>query len=166
MIFSGAVLNVTHGKQYNLDGRFNLKRIFFPILLTFLFSSPALAKNPKNKVLGVYYFKKIFGHIHQNPSSYSTTLTTLSCGHPVRLLSKKTGGNSQKVLFNRKWNLIKVGPYTGYIQQSFLSKKKVKCFQDRYPKFFDSLNLEITDMYYWGRLQDQYVRGKSQRPGK
>jgi len=138
----------------------------FALLIFVLSSSYASLAASGDKVLGVYYFNNLFGHIHQNPSKYSTTLTTLSCGHPVRLIGKKLSKKSTKIVFNKKWNLIKVGPYKGYVQQHFLSKKRVNCFQDRYPKFFDALKLEITDMYYWGRLKDQYVNGKSQRPGK
>ena len=134
--------------------------ILFSMILV---STPTFAA--KRKYVRVAYFKNIFGHIHQNTSKYSTSLSTLSCGHPVKIYKKQYKGGHSQIIFNEKWNMVKVGPYQGYIQAEFLSKTKVKCFQDKYPKFFDEMKLEISDMYYWGRLYDQYVTGNSKRPG-
>jgi hypothetical protein len=43
----------------------------------------------------------------------------------------------------------------------YISRRKPECFQDRYPRFFDNVALELSDMYYWGKLFDQYVEGRS-----
>ena len=61
-----------------------------------------------------------------------------------------------------KWNLVSVGPYDGYVVADYLSDKKNECFEEEYSKFFDGLNLGVNDLYYWARLYDQYVLGKSQ----
>ena len=108
----------------------------------------------------IYYLNQIFGIVHQNPSRYSAALTTISCGHPLkvrRLLDAK----GKEVAANEDWFFVKVGAYEGHILKEYASKQKPDCFQDHFPKFFDSFELEVTDLYYWGRLNDQYVTGKS-----
>ena len=134
------------------------------LIISFIFISNS-SYGADKKYVGVLYFKNMFGHIHQNTSKYSTSLSTLSCGHPVKIYKKLYKTGDSQLIFNNSWNMVKVGPYEGYIQSAFLSKTKVKCFQDKYPKFFDEMKLEISDMYYWGRLYDQYVTGSSKRPG-
>lgn len=109
---------------------------------------------PRDKVLEVRYFKDIFGHIHRNPSKYSSSMTTLSCGFPVKVLKKDKVGKG--------WFYVKVGAHKGYIKEFFLVKKRPQCIQKKYPQFFLDLNLDITQMHFWGRLYDQYVMGKSE----
>lgn len=106
------------------------------------------------KFVGVYYYKNIFGHIHQNPSTYSTSLATIECGHPVRIFDKEHSSV-------RDWYFVQVASYKGYIRKEYLDIKKPECFQSRFPKFFDGLELDLTEMYFWGRLYDQYVMGRS-----
>lgn len=140
-----------------------MKKYSIALLCSILISIPTFAS--KKKYVGLLYYKNMFGHIHQNTSNYSTSLSTLSCGHPVKIYKKQYKSGHTQIIFNETWNMVKVGPYEGYIQTDFLSKTKVKCFQDKYPKFFDEMKLEISDMYYWGRLYDQFVTGSSKRPG-
>jgi len=103
----------------------------------------------KNQSKGIFYYKYIFGHVHQNPSRYSSSLTTISCGHPIRVLYQKNISQSD-------WELVKVGPHKGYLLKKNLLGKKPRCFQSSYPFFFDSLELGIADYYYWGKLFDHY----------
>lgn len=132
------------------------------VILSFLFSfnlfsesNPPAKKSPLVEI-GIFYYKNLFGHIHQNRSRYSASLTTISCGHPLRLLAPKNGEKSLD-----DWVMIRVGPYEGYLPEKAISEKKVDCFQDRYIKFFDNMDLQLSDMYYWGRFYDQVVEGKS-----
>lgn len=104
-----------------------------------------------DKHVAVMYYKYMFGNVHQNPSRYSSALTTISCGHPVKIYSIKMGD----------WTKVKVGAQIGYLPMEYLSSKRPVCFQDKYPRFFDQFSLGPTDLYYWGRLYDQYVMGKS-----
>lgn len=106
--------------------------------------------------VGTFYYKNMFGHIHQNPSRYSISLTTVSCGHPIMVVVSKNDQNNAD-----GWLMVKAGPYEGYLPQNSLSEKRVDCFQDRYIKFFDNMDLQLSDMYYWGRFYDQVVEGKS-----
>lgn len=126
------------------------------LLMTILFVSVADAKMVK-KIERVMYYKYMFGHLHQNPSKYSTSLTTISCGHPLKVYSVKSGDDQPRVLFNKEWNFVKAGPYEGYIRDEQLSSKKPDCLQDKYPKFVDQFEMEISDMYNWGRLYDLYL---------
>lgn len=125
-----------------------MKLLIAIIFMCSFFSSVVIAKKGH---VGVMYYKHIFGNVHQNPSRYSSALTTISCGHPVKIYSIKMGN----------WVKVKVGAQNGYLPMSFLSTKRPKCFQDKYPRFFDKFALGPTDLYYWGRLYDQYVIGKS-----
>jgi hypothetical protein len=121
------------------------------IIIIVLLTIPTIqAKKTPKYIPGIYYYKKMFGTIHRNLGNNSETLSTISCGQPLRV-----------IMFQKKWGKIKAGPYLGYIKRSFISSKKPPCFQDSYPKFFDLLNLELSEIYYWGRLYDQYVIGKS-----
>lgn len=107
----------------------------------------------KNQALGRKYFQKAFGHLHKNASKESSSLTIIQCSHSVKLLSSK-----HKVL---GWSYVEVGDDKGYVQDEFLGKNRPYCFQGRYPRFYSEMKLDITEMYYWGRLNDQYLEGRS-----
>jgi len=125
-------------------------------LLLSLFFLGIYSPYAADKVSRVVYFKKLFGHIHKNPSRYSQSLSTIGCGHPIKVLVNK--GREE---YGKGFYKVKVGPYEGYISKLYLNDKKPNCFQDKYPRFFDNLELSLTDMYYWGKLYDQYVYGRS-----
>lgn len=117
--------------------------------------------NTNLKLLKISYLKNIFGHIHQNASRSSTSLTTLSCGHPIKVYEVTNKAGKKFTVFGSGFFYVSAGNYYGYMQSHFLVDKKPNCFQKKFPKFFDELSLEITDLYYWGRLYDQYSQGKS-----
>jgi len=126
------------------------------LLLAFsLFSIQGYAKKTSSKeVVGIFYFNKFFGHVHSASLRFSSSLTTIGCGHPVKVLR-----SSKKI--NKNWKYVKVGSHRGYILKSFLSPRRGECFQAKYPKFFNSLNVDLSDLYYWGRLYDHFISGKS-----
>ncbi len=111
----------------------------------------------KKFFLGVYYYSEMFGHLHKNPSTYSSSLTTITCGHPVKV-SKFIGRKKSK---NNQWAEVRLGGRTGYVKTRYLLKKRLKCFQDIYPKFFENFNLDLAELFYWGKLHDQFIQGKS-----
>ena len=116
----------------------------------------------KKSLIGIKYFSEIMGNVHQNPSRYSQVLTTISCNHPVKVMKETSKDGKDFVLYGEdKWNLVTVGPYSGYVMADYLTDKKNICFEEDYSKFFDGLNLDINDLYYWARLYDQYIQGKS-----
>lgn len=127
----------------------------------------AFAQQPvieKKSVLKVMYFNEMMGNVHQNSSRYSQTLTTISCNHPVKIMRTQSGNKEQIYYGNGEWVQVQVGPYDGYLLKDLLSDKKQDCFQDQYPKFFEEMQMSLTDLYYLGRLNDQYLTGKSRAP--
>lgn len=108
-------------------------------------------ESPKDEqVVGVYYLKNMFGHLHQTTNANSVSLTTLACGHPIKVLkTEKVQGET--------WFMAEVGAHKGYLQEDHLSQKRPECFQGTYPNFFNNLNLDLAQMYYWGRLYDQFI---------
>jgi len=130
--------------------------VFLTLILFLLQVSPlTLAKEDikenSKKIISIEYLGSLFGHVRVQPSQYSESLSAISCGHPIKLYETIKGD----------FQYSKVGPYEGYVKREHLSKHKPECLQDKYPKFFETINLDITEMYYWGKLNDQYIIGKS-----
>ena len=109
-------------------------------------------KKDFSKNLGTYYLRPIFGHLHVAPKKFSASVMTTYCGKPVKI---------SKEIPQSKWGEVEVSNRKGFILKSFLSNKKPLCFQKKYEKFLSSLNLDTTEQYYWARLYDQYILGKS-----
>ena len=107
-----------------------------------------------NKLVGVFYYKNTFGHIHERSDPYSSSLTTVACGHPLKVYQKSD-------YVRKGWSYVKTAGITGYVQNKFLFKSKPVCMQAKYPRFFNAMELSLTDMYYWGKLNDMYIEGKS-----
>lgn len=132
------------------------------ILLSSLLSAETPKKDPTRSLIGVRYFSQTMGNVHQNASRYSQVLTTISCNHPVKILKiTSKDGKDLTSLGDPNWTFVGVGPYEGYIMTSYLNEKKNSCLEEEYSKFFDGLELDINDLYYWARLYDQYVQDKS-----
>ncbi len=107
------------------------------------------------KVVGVFYLTPLFGHIHQSSARTSASLTTVQCGHPVKVIE------SSKVEVSSDWAYVQVADYKGFVLKYYLSPKRPECFQGKYPKFFDALNMDLAELYYWGRLYDHYVQNET-----
>jgi hypothetical protein len=142
----------------------NFKQIFLIILI--LFSHQVFSKEEqlgmKRTFIGVRYFNRMMGNVHQNASRFSQVVTTISCNHPIKVMKETSKDGKEFILYGEdNWNLVTVGPYEGYIMTEYLTDKKVECFEEEYSKFYEGLNLDINDMYYWARLYDQYIQGKS-----
>lgn len=75
--------------------------------------------------------------------------------HPVKVIQ------SSKVSVDPSWVYVEVAEFRGFILKDYLSDKKPDCIQGKYPKFFDSLNLDLSELYYWGRLYDRYIQGET-----
>lgn len=147
-----------------MEGIMKTLILLFVLSSSFVFSAEESSSNSQMKRLpiGVRYFSQIMGNVHQNPSRYSQVLTTISCNHPVKLLKEVSKDGKEFILYGEdKWYLVSVGPYEGFVMVDYLSEKKNSCFEEEFPKFFDGLSLDINDLYYWARLYDQYVQGKS-----
>lgn len=130
-----------------------MKYLIFFIIASY---GQLLPKPSKPQIKKVHYLKNMYGHIHQNPSIYSSSLTTISCGHPIKVYE-----SSKKKIHGEKWEYVKVGSVKGYIPKSFLTQKTPVCLQDKYPRFYEDVDLSTTDIYYWGRLYDHYITKKT-----
>jgi hypothetical protein len=133
------------------------ERLIFIATAFFLIGNHSHARIVKKTVVRIAFLNKMFAHVHQNASRYSTAITTLSCGHPVKIykVTENTGHSAET--FNKSYKFIKVGPYDGYILKNLLSSSRPKCFQDKFPRFFDQFEMDIAQMYNWGRLNDLYL---------
>jgi hypothetical protein len=107
------------------------------------------------KVVGVFYLNTMFGHVHQSAMRTSASLTTIQCAHPVKVIE------SSKVSVGPEWAYVQVADHRGFIIKNDLSEKRPECFQGKYPKFFDAMNLDLAELYYWGRLYDQFLHGET-----
>lgn len=151
MKYFGDVLSAITGKLYSFDGRYNM----WIILLLTSFLTFAETTSTDEKVVGIFYMKPIFGHLHQSSTRTSSSLTTIQCSHPVKVIE------SSKVNVSSEWAYVQVADYKGFILKQYLSEKRPDCFQGKYPKFFDALSLDLSELYYWGRLYDHYVQGET-----
>ncbi len=129
------------------------------VLILLIMSSLGYAAESKTKegadeLVGIFYFNQMFGHLHKSSTIESTSLTTLSCGFPVKVL--KTNSTDSV-----GWELANVGEFRGYLRTEQLSDKMPDCFQSKYPKFFNGLTLDIAEIWFWGRLYDQYIMVKA-----
>jgi len=125
------------------------------LLLLLPFTIQAATVSTDEKVVGIFYFNEMFGHVHQTAVKTSGSLTTIQCSHPVKVIE------SSKVSIPNDWAYVQVADYKGFIEKGFLSTKKPDSFQGKYLKFFDALNLDLAELYYWGRLNDQYIQGET-----
>lgn len=117
---------------------------------TFLF---LIFLTSQNSLASRLYFNKFLGHVHKNPSEDSSSETIVQCAHSVKVLPQKNPIEG--------WTYVEVGEDKGYVQSEFLSLKREECFQEKYPKFYLGLDLDITEMYFWGKLNDHYTQGTS-----
>ena len=83
-------------------------------------------------------------------------MTALQCAHAVNIIEV------EELTTPTGWMLARVGEDLGYIRSKFLSSNRPECFQEKYPKFYGNLNIDLTDLYYWGRLSDHFIEGESQ----
>lgn len=97
------------------------------------------------------------GHLHKSASNSSASLTTIQCAQPLKILNDENKSSSN-------WMYVEVGEDKGFVHQDFISQERPTCFQEKYPRFYQGQNLDITDLYFWGRLNDHYLRGESRAP--
>jgi hypothetical protein len=126
----------------------SMKKLFLFLLL----SGSSFAQE---QVAGIFYFKEMFGHVHEGASAATPSLTTIQCNHPLKVLELS------KVKIAPDWAYVETADVKGYVKKEFLNSKKANCFQGKYPRYFDGVNLDLTELYYWGKLYDQYERGYS-----
>lgn len=115
------------------------------IKLMFIFGINCICVNADTKI-----YNQTYGHIHTKPFSSSPSATGISCGEKVLIIS-----SDKKI--EKDWELVSFGDKKGYVYQKYLSLNKPDCLQEGYPVFFQSLELDLTEIYLWGKLSDHYI---------
>ena len=88
------------------------------------------------------YIQNSFVHLKDFVSSHSSYSQTLMCGTPVELIKELS--DHYQVRYDKK---------VGFIPKSSAVKSPAQCFQEKYPVFFQSLNIDNADLFYWGKLK-------------
>lgn len=103
---------------------------------------------------GIY--NKTFGHIHLKPYSGSSSVTGISCGETLLL-------DSSNKSLEVDWKAVKFGDKKGYVYKGHLSSTQPKCLQADYPIFFQALELDLMEVFLWGRLSDHFIEFETGR---
>ena len=128
----------------------------FLILLLFFINHLFAQDVPQ--VVGTKYYQYLLGQIHESPLINSPQVTTIQCNHPVKIMM------SDQIKLDQNWFYVEVSDFKGFMRKELLSDHKTDCLQARYPKFWDAMNLDLVQLYYWGKLYDQYIIGEIQVP--
>jgi hypothetical protein len=120
-------------------------------------TKPSTTSAIQKRFVGSYSIASTFANLHQHPSPFSPTLQTLACGEGVKLYDIIGGA-----AIPTDWGHIESDAAEGFIQKTILSPglNREVCFQNKYPKFFNILNLDPREIYYWGKL-DQFLIEKT-----
>ncbi len=102
------------------------------------------------------YFNKVFGHINLKPYSGSTSVTGISCG-------EKLQKDSKTKVMEQDWEAVTFGDKKGYVYKGHLSATMPKCLQSSYPIFFQSLELDLTEIFLWGKLSHHFIEFETGR---
>ena len=121
---------------------------------TIIFFIVILLSSQSSAEVGRLYFNQFLGHVHKSADKDSSSLTIVQCSHSVKILKHEKS-------LSDDWLYVQVGEDKGFIQKDYLSSKKPICLQEKYPKFYLELGLDLTDMYFWGKLNDHFVKGTS-----
>lgn len=119
------------------------------IMTVFILSTTLFGQS----VVSRMYFSEFMGHVHKAPDTDSSSLTALQCGFKVKVLESK--------LADSIWSFVQVGEDKGFVENSRLSDQRPDCFQGKYQDYYNSLNLDLTDLYYLGKLKEQFVSRES-----
>jgi hypothetical protein len=124
------------------------------IFIWVLFFVPSVSGIVGKKIPSVY-FNQIFGNLHQTKNLVSASLTTISCGQQLSVL-EDSDPLQKNVEDHSNWIKVKIGSFEGFILKELGSEQKPFCLQEYYYDFFDLLDLDLGELYYWGKLYDRY----------
>jgi hypothetical protein len=128
-----------------------MKSVLAPIFILVIGMTSSFGQSTKPSI---YYFNQMFGHILETPQPNAASVSTIPCQFPLRMSTTQSE--------NDLWHRVEAQDLKGFVLKEYLSSSKVDCFQEKYPKFFEQLNLDVSEMYYWGRLYQNFSLGKSE----
>ena len=115
--------------------------VFMLSIIVFIQSSSLLAQK--------LYLNRTYAQLLNNPYSFSSTITTLPCATPLTV-DPTLKSNAVD------WVGVQFAQERGYVYRKFVSIERPNdCYQEKYPVFLSALNLDVSELYYWGRLQNQ-----------
>ena len=120
------------------DYTVSLENLMRKLVIGFIFiaiSNLAMAQGQ------IYFINESFSHLFEFKSDNASYSQTLSCGTPVVVLEK-----------NIAWSKVQFNKNIGFVGTSSLSLKNPECFHEKYPEFYEALNIDSADLYYWGKL--------------
>lgn len=127
----------------------HLTFILYLLTLTSFFQFPFLSLIIQPVYSQKLYLNRPYAQLLNNPYSYSSAVTTLPCATPL-LVTPELKSNAVD------WIGAKFADEKGYIYRPFLSLDRPSdCYQEKYPIFLRALGLDVTELFYWGRLQNQ-----------
>ncbi len=95
------------------------------------------------------YVNKNFIHLHKNESINSIVLLTLACGQKVKIVKEKND-----------WLYVTSGSYKGYALKRNFSDQKLLCFSHTHSKLYNKIDLNMQEVYKFGRLEDLFIYGE------
>lgn len=107
--------------------------------MVFLISFFALGEGEQS-----FFIKESFVHLYDFKSLDSSYKKTFICGTPVKVLEKKGG-----------WAKVRFRNSEGFVKSLALSSLAPQCFHEKYPVFYEALDIDNADLYYWGKLSRQ-----------
>ena len=102
------------------------------------------------------YFSRIFGHMHLKPYANSTSVTGISCGEKLKK-------NNDSKSIEQDWEYVEFGTKKGYVYKGHIANTQPDCLQAEFPIFFQALGLDLTEIFLWGRLSDQFIEFETGR---
>jgi hypothetical protein len=142
-----------NGRPFSSLGRFKVGLIILFFLYPRIYAE---TKNLEPKI----YFNRFFGNIHRSKNPRSDSLKIINCGDFLEeATDEKASTPSQESRL--EWKKIRLGPYTGYLKEDFLSPVHPVCFTKKFPKFYEGFNVDPVQNYLWAKLYDQYESGRS-----
>ncbi|WP_412473730.1 hypothetical protein [Halobacteriovorax sp. YZS-1-1] len=130
----------------------SIKKTILILLFATQVFGQAKSDKSSNVKKTIYYVNTVYSQLHQNPSKFSRVLSTFECGQPFYVKSAPLSN-----FYN-----VEYSNYQGFMSVDVLSKTKPQeCWQDLYRRFFDNIEIGVTEIHYWGRLQDLLRRGES-----
>ncbi len=130
-----------------------LKSISIFVAFFYVAGISAASVNTELAPTGVIWFAKTYGQMKPWPGPLDEGLLTVSCGQSLETYS------SDQIPANHVF--VGVSGQKGLLLQEDTLEKRPICPQSQYPRFTKGLGLTLMDVYYWGRLGDMVIRGRS-----
>lgn len=98
------------------------------------------------------YVNRNFIQLLAQPSKQTSAMLTLKCNQKIRIYKSEN-------TVDKKFYRVKVDKDWGLVEKIYISDRKVDCFAQQYPEFFQELVrkgiIEAKDFYFLGELNNE-----------